>query len=154
MSTMLNKETGELRQFVHTPDYWDDDKNVKEPWLDNPTEADIAQFKYVPTSAEVKAKEIATIDTQIAYEMTRGYTYNDKVISTSLAAQANWSNVITRHNAGMPVTLPYPVSLVDSGVMYINTVAEVLALFKEASEAIEARHNTLLTQRASIVDGS
>ena len=148
MADVLIKSTGEVLSSAHTPDYIDNEEAII-----NPTAEEIEQYKKQPTAEEIKQAQIMEIDKQIAYEMTRGYDFEGGTMSTSAAAQMNWSNVINRYNAGKDIPIPFPVSLKNGDIYELDTVEKVVDLFTAASLEIESRHNTLLLQRAAIARG-
>jgi hypothetical protein len=146
MSNVINKNTGQYLVSVHTPDYIGNSD-----WIINPTSAEIEQYKYEPSIEEIKNQQLNDLNNQVVIDMTSGYNYNGDIISTSLEAQANWNNLINRINAGYDPTFPYPISLINGGVVMIQDKTEMLQLFKDASEYIENIHNTYLQARLDLL---
>lgn len=80
--------------------------------------------------------KILEIDVQARQQIRAGFTYDGATFSLSAAAQANWTGLLTAHNAGF-MTFPVAVSTIDDNEYLVQDVQFFAAAFNHVSNILQ-----------------
>lgn len=153
MASAINKITG---QHIKRGIAYDADMGAD--WIINPTQQqvdDIITAVNTPTPEQIKEKAIKDKDDETRAILTSGYEVaQGKTMSTSVEAQIKWNALINALNLGYSPSFPYPISLTDGDVYYVNNEDDLKQLYLDAFVAKNETYIQKLNERKAIKDNS
>ena len=158
--------------FVKDPDNWHEIGEQESRHYHEPIQNNHGIYLYEVVNGEKVLRETVDAETNASIEacakkdkindkdnesralLTNGYDIEPgATMSTSVEAQIKWNALINAINLGYEPDYPYPISLVDGDVYYVNDVNELLQIFVDAFVAKNILYVQKLNERKYIVDG-